>query len=189
MSVKPSAQPTLVRTQHLPPRKTAGQSWFHGRCGCAKRERCFKPPLNGRFCRIRWSASRARLQGEADKGCVRRIRGEASGSGDPVGRNDAGLGLGSAARDSAVRETVTAVHRGECQGVHHPAALAGRGGSRPTLPKSTWHSAPGSQSATRTAAARLARPCPSTSGAYRCSVRSGISLLHPVTARRLEAEN
>ncbi len=28
MTVKPSAQPTLVRTQHLPPRKVPG----HGRC-------------------------------------------------------------------------------------------------------------------------------------------------------------
>jgi hypothetical protein len=32
-SVKPSAQPTLVRTQHLPPRKIAGQSRFPLRCG------------------------------------------------------------------------------------------------------------------------------------------------------------
>src|SRR5215472_9708449 len=26
--VKPSAQPTLVRTQHLPPRETPGHRWF-----------------------------------------------------------------------------------------------------------------------------------------------------------------
>src|SRR5713101_7974825 len=27
-SVKPSAQPTLVRTQHLPPAKVAGHDWY-----------------------------------------------------------------------------------------------------------------------------------------------------------------
>ncbi len=79
-SLKPSAQPTLVRTQHLPPRKTAGHSWFKGRCGCSKRKRCFKPSLNGRFCRIRWSASRTGLPGMAGRRRVRRIRGEISGS-------------------------------------------------------------------------------------------------------------
>jgi hypothetical protein len=31
--VKPSAQPTLVRTQHLPPPRTAGRSLFPLRCG------------------------------------------------------------------------------------------------------------------------------------------------------------
>jgi hypothetical protein len=46
-----------------------------------KRERCFKPSLNGGFCRIRWSASRAGVPGMADKRCVRRIGGEVSGSG------------------------------------------------------------------------------------------------------------
>jgi hypothetical protein len=29
LPVKPSAKPTLVRTQHLPPSKTQGQAWFH----------------------------------------------------------------------------------------------------------------------------------------------------------------
>ena len=33
LAVKPSAKPTLVRTQHLPPCKIAGQSWCLPRFG------------------------------------------------------------------------------------------------------------------------------------------------------------
>jgi hypothetical protein len=36
MPVKPSAQPTLVRTQHLPLHETTGQNWFQLDPGCAK---------------------------------------------------------------------------------------------------------------------------------------------------------
>jgi hypothetical protein len=42
-SVKPSAQPTLVRTQHLPPRKSPGQAWFHLILPTGLGERCATP--------------------------------------------------------------------------------------------------------------------------------------------------
>jgi len=56
MPVKPSAQPTLVRTQHLPPGKTAGQTLLL-RCSFPRyRERCVTRSAGRQETRFAWSA-------------------------------------------------------------------------------------------------------------------------------------
>jgi len=65
---KPSAQPTLVRTQHLPPRKTAGHRPFpqrgHRHFGSGAPHR----RLTGMAARFRWSARRAESQADRNMG-------------------------------------------------------------------------------------------------------------------------